>query len=145
MQTVLKQKLFRAGLLLETAKKSYWPVTGLWNSGPLKDLNDFKLIVYESKWFPLTIQYQFHSICCFLWQTGSSHFITLTFWLQTKNFACLGHFLKSKMGVGKLKWALIRSRNVLYWFLKSLDRLIFPVWKCSLHPTSKWGATLFGE
>ena len=30
-------------------KKSSWQVTGLWNRGPVKDLNDFKLIVYESK------------------------------------------------------------------------------------------------
>ena len=42
----------RAGLLKETAKKSSWPVTGLWNRGTLKDLNDSKLIVNESKWFP---------------------------------------------------------------------------------------------
>ena len=41
-----------------------------------------------------------------------SCFIILTFWLQIKSFACVGHFLKSKVGVGKLKWTLIRSRNV---------------------------------
>ena len=32
-------------------KKSYWPVTGCRNRGPLKYLNDSKLIVYESKLF----------------------------------------------------------------------------------------------
>ena len=29
-----------------------WPVTGLWNRGPLKDLKDSKLILNESKLFP---------------------------------------------------------------------------------------------
>ena len=33
-------------------QKNSWPVTGLRNRGPLKDLNDSKLIVYESKGFP---------------------------------------------------------------------------------------------
>ena len=33
-------------------KKDFWPVTGLRNRGTLKNLNDSKLIVYESKWFP---------------------------------------------------------------------------------------------
>mgnify|MGYP006975437472 CR=1 FL=1 len=42
----------RASWLYETEKKSSWPVTGLRNRGPLKDLKDSKLIVYESKWFP---------------------------------------------------------------------------------------------
>ena len=51
--------LSRAGLLLETEKRSSWPVTGLWNRGPLKDLNDFKLIVYECKWFPWSSRINF--------------------------------------------------------------------------------------
>ena len=42
----------RTGLLLETAKNSSWPVTGLKNRGPLKDLKDSKLILNESKLFP---------------------------------------------------------------------------------------------
>ena len=40
-------------------KKSSWPVTGLHNSGLLKDLNDSKLIVYESKWFPWSYRINF--------------------------------------------------------------------------------------
>ena len=35
------------GFFKETAKKSSWQVTGLRNRGPLKDLNDSKLIVNE--------------------------------------------------------------------------------------------------
>ena len=38
--------------LLRNSKKCFWPVTGLRNRGPLKDLNDSKWIAYESKWFP---------------------------------------------------------------------------------------------
>ena len=33
----------RAALLKETAKKSSWPVTGLWNRGPLTILNGIRL------------------------------------------------------------------------------------------------------
>jgi hypothetical protein len=83
--------LVRAGLLFLTAKKSSWPVTGLRNRGPLKDLNDSKLIVYESKWFPWSSEFNFIPFkifrgplfykrvtgqelffCCFLQQTGSN-------------------------------------------------------------------------
>ena len=35
-------------------KNSSWPVTGLWSRGPLKDLKDSKLILNESKLFPLS-------------------------------------------------------------------------------------------
>ena len=71
-------------------KKRPWPVTGLQNRGPLKDLNDSNLIVYESKWFPWSSRINFipfrifrgplfHKpvtgqtlfFCCFLQQTGS--------------------------------------------------------------------------
>ena len=34
---------------VKNSKESSCPVTGLQNGGPLKDLNDSKLIVYESK------------------------------------------------------------------------------------------------
>ena len=40
-------------------QKCSWPVTGLQNKGPLKDLNDSKLIVYESKWFPWSTRMNF--------------------------------------------------------------------------------------
>ena len=40
-------------------QKKSWPVTGLWIRGPLKDLNDYKLIVYESKWFPWSFRINF--------------------------------------------------------------------------------------
>ena len=33
-------------------KKCSWPVTGLQNRRPLKDLNDSKMVAYESKRFP---------------------------------------------------------------------------------------------
>ena len=39
-------KLFpKAGLLSETAKKSSWPINGLWIRGPLKILNGTQLIL----------------------------------------------------------------------------------------------------
>ena len=41
-------ELLRVGLLSKTAKNISWPVTGLWNRGPLKDLKDSKLILNES-------------------------------------------------------------------------------------------------
>ena len=37
---------------VRNSKKSSWPVSSLRNRESLKDLNDSKLIVYESKWFP---------------------------------------------------------------------------------------------
>ena len=40
-------------------QKSSWPVTGLRNRGHLKDQNDSKLIVYESKWFPWSSRINF--------------------------------------------------------------------------------------
>ena len=40
-------------------QKSSWPVAGLQNRGPLKDLNDFRLIVCESKWFPWSSRINF--------------------------------------------------------------------------------------
>ena len=43
-------------------QKNSWPVTGLQNKEPLKNLNDFKLIVYESKWIPLIIQDHLYTI-----------------------------------------------------------------------------------
>ena len=70
-------------------KKGSWPVTGLHNRGPLKDLNDSKLIVYESRSFPWLSRINFIPFrifrfpilqtsnwsgtffCCFLQQTGS--------------------------------------------------------------------------
>ena len=42
---ITKTCLPRAGLLLEKQKTSSWPVTGLWNRGPLKILNGIKLIL----------------------------------------------------------------------------------------------------
>ena len=45
-------KYTRVGFAVRNRKKSSLPVTGLQNRGRLKDLNDSKLIVYESKWFP---------------------------------------------------------------------------------------------
>jgi hypothetical protein len=41
----------RAGSSCQVGKKS-WPVTGLGNRSPLKDLNDSKLILNEFKWLP---------------------------------------------------------------------------------------------
>ena len=41
-----------AGLLYETTKNSFVPVTGLWIRGTLKDLKDSKLTLNESKLFP---------------------------------------------------------------------------------------------
>ena len=55
---IFGQQLIRAGLLLETVKKSSWPVTGFQNRGPLKDLNDSKLIQV----IPLIIQDQFYIV-----------------------------------------------------------------------------------
>ena len=55
-------------------KKSYWPVTGCRNRGPLKYLNDSKLIVYESKWFPWPSRINFIPLRIF---RGS------IFWLRT--------------------------------------------------------------
>ena len=40
-------------------KKISWPVTDLQNRGPVKDLNDSKLIVHESKWFPWSSRINF--------------------------------------------------------------------------------------
>ena len=69
-------------------KISSWPVTGLWNRGPLKDLNDSKLmspsvypdhpgsLLYHSKSSGVpysTSQYLARNFfCCFLLQAGSS-------------------------------------------------------------------------
>ena len=47
-------------------QKSSWPVTGLGNRGPLKDLNNSKLIVYESKWFPWSSRINFISFRIFI-------------------------------------------------------------------------------
>ena len=44
---------------VRNSKKSSWPVTGLRNRGTLKDLNDSKLIVYESKWDPWSSRINF--------------------------------------------------------------------------------------
>ena len=83
------KKAARAGLLLETAKKGSWPVTGLWNRGPLKILNGIKLILDDqgNHLDSYTISFEsfryfrgplFHKpvtgqelvFCCFLQQTG---------------------------------------------------------------------------
>ena len=47
-----ERKLVLKENTVRNSKKSSWPVTGMRNKGPLKDLNDSKLIVYESKRFP---------------------------------------------------------------------------------------------
>ena len=77
------------GISLCSNSTLFFPVrdcsAGLWNRGPLKHLNDSKLIVYESKSFsnPLIIKDQFYTnqnlqivtgqyfFLCFLQQTGS--------------------------------------------------------------------------
>ena len=90
-QLYTKYKLYTKLCKKYKKKVSSWPATGLRNRGPLKDLNDSKLIVYESKWFlwssrinfiPFRIFWGplFHKpvtrqetlFCCFLQQTGSS-------------------------------------------------------------------------
>ena len=43
----------------QTAKNSLRRVTGLRNRGTMKDLNDSKLIVYETKWFPWSSRINF--------------------------------------------------------------------------------------
>ena len=42
-------------------QKNSWPVTGLWNRWPLKDLNDSKLIIWVQV-IPLIIQDQFYTV-----------------------------------------------------------------------------------
>lgn len=48
---ILTQTSLEPVYYTEFLKKSTWPVTYLQNIGPLKVLNDTKLIINESKWY----------------------------------------------------------------------------------------------
>jgi hypothetical protein len=66
-------------------KKSSWPVNGLRDMGPLKDLNDSKLIVYELNWFSSSSRINFTPFRIFRGPlfhkrvTGQELFFTLSF------------------------------------------------------------------
>ena len=118
-------------------QKSSWPVTGLRDRGPLKDLNDSKLIVYESKWFPWSSRINFIPFRIF-WGplfhkpvTAGTFFATLyNIMALIFSFSCeiayLWH-LHSFIGIGKLCWYptwLLEKQSYLFiHFLKCMKTL----------------------
>ena len=61
MREALYSSFSKSRFAVRNREKSSWPVTGLRNRGPLKDLNDSKLIVYESP-IPQTSNWPFFAV-----------------------------------------------------------------------------------